>query len=299
MNTILSLLANHVTVEHTEAVRRVMAMHNLEINELNLSSRNISYLETPLHIQSNKLFDLKSDLSTLSSELSIDIILQEDDEFRCNRRLVCFDMDSTLIKVEVIDELAKHAGVGNKVAQITEQAMQGKLDFNQSFTKRMSLLAGLSDSVLLEIADQLPIMEGAERLFKNLNTFGYKTAILSGGFNYFGKVLQKKFDIDYVFSNTLDVQNKQLSGKVIPPIINGEQKELLLREIADKEGINIKQTVAVGDGANDLAMIGAAGIGIAYHAKPIVRETAKQSISHNNLDSILYLLGHSDNEIIS
>ena len=276
-----------------------MAMHNIEIKELSFSSHNTSYLETPLHIKNNKLADLKSALLTLSTELSIDIVLQKDNEFRCNRRLICFDMDSTLIKVEVIDELAKYAGVGEEVAQITELAMQGKLDFNQSFTKRMSLLAGLSDSVLNEIAEQLPIMEGAERLFKNLNALGYKTAILSGGFNYFGKVLQKKFDIDYVFSNTLDIKNKQLTGKVIPPIINGEQKESFLREIADKEGFDLKQTVAVGDGANDLAMIGAAGLGIAYHAKPIVRETAEHSISYNNLDSILYLLGHSENEIIS
>ena len=299
MNTILSLLANHLTVEHIERVRRVMAMHTLEIKELSLRSHNTSYVEAPLYIKNNKLADLKSDLLTLSTELCIDIVLQEDNEFRCNRRLICFDMDSTLIKVEVIDELAKYAGVGEEVAQITELAMQGKLDFNQSFTNRMSLLAGLSDSALTEIADQLPIMEGAERLFKNLNAFGYKTAILSGGFNYFGKVLQKKFNIDYVFSNTLDIKNKQLTGKVIPPIINGEQKELLLREIAEKEELDLKQTVAVGDGANDLAMIGAAGLGIAYHAKPIVRETAKQSISHNNLDSILYLLGHSDSDLIS
>ena len=299
MNTILSLIANHITSEHIERVRYVMAMHDLEIQKLSLSDHCTPYIETQLNIQSNKLSDIKSDLLVLSSELSIDIILQENDKFRCNRRLVCFDMDSTLIKVEVIDELAKHAGVGEEVAQITELAMQGKLDFNQSFTKRMSLLVGLSDSVLNEIAEQLPVMEGAERLFKNLNAFGYKTAILSGGFNYFGNVLQKKFGIDYVFSNTLDVKNKQLTGKVIPPIINGEQKELLLQKIAEKEGLNLKQTVAVGDGANDLAMIGAAGLGIAYHAKPIVRETAKQSISHNNLDSILYLLGHSDNEIIN
>lgn len=295
---VLSLLAKTISTEKIERVLQVASKYNLQAKNI-YSIQNPAYcLEISLFGDCTRLPDLRSDLLKLSSDIYIDIVLQEDDEFRCDRRLICFDMDSTLVKVEVIDELAKYAGAGVEVAKITEQAMLGKLDFNQSFTKRMSLLAGLSDSVLSDIANQLPIMEGAERLFNNLNALGYKTAILSGGFNYFGKVLQNKFDIDYVFSNSLDVNNKQLTGKVIPPIINGEQKELLLREIAAKEGFNLKQTVAVGDGANDLPMIGVAGLGIAYHAKPIVRETAKQSISHNNLDSILYLLGHSNDELL-
>jgi len=296
---VLSLLAKNMSSENIKRVLQLVSKYNLQTKNIDSIQNSTCCLEILLIGNGISLTDLRADLLTLSSNIHIDIVIQDDDEFRCDRRLICFDMDSTLIKVEVIDELAKHAGVGEEVAQITEQAMQGKLDFNQSFTKRMSLLAGLSDSVVNKIAEQLPMMEGAERLFLNLNALGYKTAILSGGFNYFGKVLQEKFDIDYVFSNTLDIKNKLLTGRVIPPIINGEQKELLLREIAEKEGFNLKQTVAIGDGANDLAMIGAAGLGIAYHAKPIVRETANQSISHNNLDSILYLLGHSDDEIIN
>ena len=207
-------------------------------------------------------------------------------------------MDSTLIETEVIDELAKYAGVGTQVAEITEEAMQGNIDFNESFRRRMALLEGLDESVLQDIADNLPIMEGAERLIKNLKAYGFKTAILSGGFTYFGKFLQKKFGIDYVHANTLECANGKLTGNVIEPIINGDMKAKLLQDIAKQEGFSPAQTIAVGDGANDLPMLSAAGLGIAFRAKPLVRESAKQALSTHGLDSILYLLGFSDYDII-
>ena len=207
-------------------------------------------------------------------------------------------MDSTLIKAEVIDELAKRAGVGDQVAEITESAMQGKIDFTESFKQRMALLEGLEESVLEDIAKNLPMMEGAETLIRNLKAYGFKTAILSGGFSYFGNYLKRKLGVDYVYANTLEIVDGKLTGRVIHPVVDGARKALLLKQIAEQEGISPQQTIAVGDGANDLPMLSTAGLGIAFRAKPLVRESAKQSMSTHGLDSILYLLGYKDNDII-
>jgi len=241
---------------------------------------------------------MRASFLTIASELDIDIAIQKDDAFRRSRRLVCFDMDSTLIKAEVVDELAKRAGVGAQVAEITERAMQGELDFTESFKQRMALLKGLDEKVVDEVADQLPMMEGAETLIRNLNAYGFKTAILSGGFSYFGNHLKAKLGIDYVHANTLEIKNGQLTGNVVHPVVDGPRKALLLKEIAEQEGIDPQQTIAVGDGANDLPMLSVAGLGIAFRAKPLVRESAKQSMSTHGLDSILYLLGYKDSDII-
>ncbi|MCL4146524.1 UNVERIFIED_CONTAM: hypothetical protein GTU68_010923 [Idotea baltica] len=241
---------------------------------------------------------MRSHFLKIASELDIDIAIQKDDAFRRSRRLVCFDMDSTLIKTEVIDELAAHAGVGEQVSKITELAMQGKIDFTESFTQRMALLEGLNESVLADIANNLPMMEGAECLIRNLKAYGFKTAILSGGFSYFGNHLKDKLGVDYVHANTLEIENGKLTGRVIHPVVDGQRKALLLNQIAEQEGIDPQQTIAVGDGANDLPMLSAAGLGIAFRAKPLVRESAKQSMSTHGLDSILYLLGYKDKDII-
>jgi phosphoserine phosphatase len=214
--------------------------------------------------------------------------------FRRTRRLVAFDMDSTLIEAEVIDELASAAGVGEKVAEITERAMRGEIDFKESFAARVALLKGLDESVLEGIAESLPITEGAERLVSTLKKLGYKTAILSGGFTYFGHYLQKRLGIDYVYANELAIEEGRVTGEVSGVVVDGQRKAELLREIAQREGIDMEQVIAVGDGANDLPMLSIAGLGIAFRAKPIVRENAKQSISTLGLDSILYLLGISD-----
>lgn len=240
---------------------------------------------------------MKKELIHLGNELEIDVAFQQDDLYRRNRRLVVFDMDSTLIKTEVIDELAKAAGVGDEVARVTEMAMQGDLDFNESFRNRVKLLEGLSEDVLEEIADNLPLNDGAERLITTLNSLGYKTAILSGGFSYFGRKLQQKLGIDYVYANELEIKNGKVTGRVQGGIIDGARKAELLREIAKQEGIALQQVIAVGDGANDVPMLNAAGLGIAFHAKPVVKEKTSQAISYNGLDGILYLIGVRDREI--
>ena len=228
--------------------------------------------------------------------MDIDIAVQEDSIYRRHRRLIAFDMDSTLIDTEVIDELAKCAGVGERVAEVTEAAMRGELDFQESLRERVALLAGLDESYLQEIAASLPLMEGASSLFATLNQLGYKTALLSGGFSYFGDVLKDKLDIDYVYANELEIIDGKLTGRVMEPIVDAARKAALLRKLAEKENISLEQTIAVGDGANDLAMLGVAGLGIAFHAKPIVRESAEHAISTLGLDSILYLMGIRDRE---
>jgi len=237
---------------------------------------------------------LQSHFLHLSSDLGYDISFQEDNVFRRNRRLVCFDMDSTLIKTEVIDELAMRAGVGDEVKAITESAMRGEIDFCESFKRRVSLLKGLDESVMIDIAENLPIMDGAERALRMLKKFGFKIAILSGGFTYFGNYLKKKFDLDYVYANELEIVDGKLTGRHLGDIVDGKRKADLLRLIAQVEGLDLQQVIAVGDGANDLPMISLAGLGVAFHAKPKVKETAKQSLSNFGLDGLLYLLGFKD-----
>jgi len=210
---------------------------------------------------------------------------------------VAFDMDSTLIQAEVIDELAKRAGVGRKVTEITERAMRGEIDYGESFTQRVALLKGLPESVLGEVATTLKITDGTERLMSTLKRLGYKTAMLSGGFTYFGRALQRRFGFDYVFANDLEIENGILTGNTIGEIVDGERKASLLASIAQHEGFSLEQTIAVGDGANDLPMLSIAGLGIAFRAKPIVKESAKQSLNTLGLDSILYLMGLSEREI--
>lgn len=233
----------------------------------------------------------------ISQNIEADIAFQEDSIFRRNRRLVCFDMDSTLIQTEVIDELAIRAGVGEEVAAITEEAMRGELDFKESFKKRIQLLKGLDEKVMKDIAENLPITEGAQKLISTLKKYGYKTAILSGGFNYFGKYLQSKLGVDYVFANELEIVDGKLTGNHLGEIVDGQRKAELLKLLAFKEDIHLEQTIAVGDGANDLPMLNIAGLGIAYHAKPIVKAKASQAISTIGLDGILYLLGFRDREV--
>lgn len=230
----------------------------------------------------------------LSQQEEFDISMQEDTLFRRCRRLICFDMDSTLIETEVIDELAMRAGVGDKVKRITERAMRGEIDFNESFTERVALLKGLDESVMKEIAENLPITEGLDRMMQVLKRVGYKTAILSGGFTYFGNYLKQKYGFDYMYANELEIVDGKLTGRSLGEIVNGRRKAELLRLIAQVENVNIAQTIAVGDGANDLPMLSTAGLGIAFHAKPKVKANAEQSISTIGLDGVLYFLGFKD-----
>ena len=230
---------------------------------------------------------MQGQLMKLASELEMDFSFQLDNMYRRMRRLICFDMDSTLIETEVIDELAIRAGVGAEVKAITERAMRGEIDFTESFRERVALLKGLDESVMQEIAESLPITEGVDRLMYVLKKYGYKIAILSGGFTYFGQYLQKKYGVDYVYAN-------ELTGRYLGDVVDGKRKAELLRLIAQVEKVDIAQTIAVGDGANDLPMLGVAGLGIAFHAKPKVVANAKQSINTIGLDGVLYFLGFKD-----
>lgn len=238
---------------------------------------------------------LQHELMKISSEFDMDFSFQRDDMFRRMRRLICFDMDSTLIQTECIDELAIRAGVGDQVKAITESAMRGEIDFKESFTRRVALLKGLDVSVMKDIAEHLPITEGADRLMEVLKRCGYKIAILSGGFTYFGEYLQRRWGIDYVYANELEIDEEgKLTGRYVGEIVDGHRKAELLKLIAQVEKVNMAQTIAVGDGANDLPMISEAGLGIAFHAKPRVKANAEQAISNIGIDGVLYFLGFKD-----
>ncbi len=307
---IVTLLGNQITARHLSKVTEVVKEHGFNIEQisrlsgrLSLDQQDQSSLPRGASVQLSLTGDVQ-DISTMhatflhiSQELDLDIAVQEDNLYRRSRRLVCFDMDSTLIQVEVIDELAKAAGVGEQVATITEQAMRGEIDFSESFRQRLALLKGLDESVLNDIAESLPVTEGAARLISHLRHFGYKVAILSGGFTYFANFLKEKLGVDYVYANQLDFENGKLTGKVKGDIIDGEMKARLLMQIAQEEGISTEQVIAVGDGANDLPMLAIAGLGIAFHAKPLVKEQAKHAITSLGLDAILYLLGIRDREL--
>ncbi|MDO7675005.1 MAG: phosphoserine phosphatase SerB, partial [Reinekea forsetii] len=304
---VLTILARRMTAEHLAHVSRAVSEQGLNIQDIarltgrvglhSSTANDKACIELTLQGKPNSPEQLRQRFLHISSELDVDVAFQVDSVYRRNRRLVCFDMDSTLIEAEVIDELAKAAGVGAQVAKITEAAMQGEIDFQQSFRQRMALLKGLDESVLADIAAQLPITEGAERLMKTLKAYGFKTAILSGGFTYFGHYLQKKLGIDFVFANHLDIQDGKLTGEVVGDIVDGAMKARLLKQLAEQEGIQLEQTIAVGDGANDLPMLSEAGLGIAFRAKPMVKENARHAISTLGLDGVLYFLGFRDQEI--
>ena len=302
---ILTLLARRVKALHIAKVSEVISANGLNIDNITRLSGRVPLADADETSKACVEFSLRGSprdsfreqLLAVCSDLDIDIAVQEDGIYRRNRRLIAFDMDSTLIRAEVIDELARQAGVGDAVAEITSRAMAGELDFKESLRRRVGLLKGLPESALAEVAGRLPLTEGVEQLFHTLNHLGYKTAILSGGFSYFGAVLKKKLAIDHVFANELEILDGRLTGRVLNPIVDAERKASLLRELAEQQGISLKQTIAVGDGANDLAMLDVAGLGIAFHAKPLVRETAGQSISNLGLDSLLYLMGIRDAEV--
>jgi phosphoserine phosphatase len=306
---IVTLLARRLNAEHVAAVTGVIAKNGLNIDVVTrLSGRasldagnspRMACVEFSVRGTPGDLTALKSEFLAISGELGVDIAIQEDNAFRRNRRLVAFDMDSTLIAAEVIDELAKAAGVGEKVSAITESAMRGEIDFKESLRRRLRLLKGLSASTLETVAKRIPLNDGAERLITNLKRFGYKIAIISGGFTYFGNRLQERLGIDYVFANELEIVDGKLTGEVVGEIVDAAKKAEVLRMIAEKECLSLQQVIAVGDGANDLPMLGIAGLGIAYHAKPVVKKGAGQAISTLGLDSILYLVGVRDRDTLS
>ena len=301
---IITILSRKLTAKQIAGVSRIGAEQDMNIDDIKRLTGRIPLDENARTPKASVEFSvrgtpknkecMKAELMKLSTELEMDISFQEDSMYRRMRRLICFDMDSTLIETEVIDELAIRAGVGDQVKAITEAAMRGEIDFCESFRQRCALLKGLDVSVMQEIAENLPITEGVDRLMRILKKVGFKIAILSGGFTYFGNFLKQKYNIDYVYANELEIENGKLTGNHVGDIVDGKRKAELLRLIAQVENVDIRQTVAVGDGANDLPMISIAGLGIAFHAKPKVKATAKQSISTIGLDGILYFLGYKD-----
>lgn len=301
---IITILGRKLTARQIAGVTRIVADQDMNIDDIKRLTGRIPLDENARTPKASVEFSvrgtprdkeqMKADFMKLSAEQEMDISFQEESMYRRMRRLICFDMDSTLIETEVIDELAIRAGVGDQVKAITEAAMRGEIDFCESFRQRCALLKGLDVSVMQEIAENLPITEGVDRLMRILKKVGFKIAILSGGFTYFGNYLKQKYNIDYVYANELEVENGKLTGRHVGDIVDGKRKAELLRLIAQVENVDIRQTVAVGDGANDLPMISIAGLGIAFHAKPKVKATAKQSISTIGLDGILYFLGYKD-----
>ena len=302
---ILTIIARSLSAKQIAAAARVISTHGLNIDSIKRLTGRQSLKQSNGAVRSCIEFSLRgvpddrdalqADLMHISSEMGIDFSFQRDNMFRRMRRLICFDMDSTLVQTECINELAARAGVGDKVKAITESAMRGEIDFKESFRRRVALLKGLDASVMQEIAENMPITEGVDRLMEVLKRAGYKIAILSGGFTYFGEYIQHKYGIDYVYANELEIgEDGKLTGRYVGDIVDGRRKADLLKLIAQMEKVNLEQTIAVGDGANDLPMLSAAGLGIAFHAKPRVQESARQSINTIGLDGVLYFLGFKD-----
>ena len=306
---IITILGRKITARQISETTRIITEQGLNIDSISRLTGRMpldeeeqpatkACIEFSVRGTPRDILAMQGDFMNLSQRLDFDISLQEDTIYRRCRRLICFDMDSTLIRTEVIDELADRAGVGEEVRAITEAAMRGEIDFQESFTRRVALLKGLDVSVMKDIAENLPITEGVDRLMEVLKRSGYKTAILSGGFTYFGNWLKRKYNFDYVYANELEVgPDGKLTGRYVGDIVDGRRKKELLRLLAQVENINIAQTIAVGDGANDLPMLSEAGLGIAFHAKPKVKAEASQSISTIGIDGVLYFLGFKDSYI--
>ena len=305
---ILTVIGRSLSARDIAGAAKIVAAQGLNIDSIIRLTGRPSIMHPERNVRACIEFSLRgtpedrqrmqAELMQLSQGMGIDFSFQRDDMYRRMRRLICFDMDSTLIQTECIDELAERAGVGDKVRAITERAMRGEIDFKESFTERVALLKGLDVSVMQDSAEHLPITEGVPRLMTVLKRCGYKIAILSGGFTYFGEYLQRKFGIDYVYANELEIgEDGKLTGHYVGDIVDGKRKAELLKLIAPVEKVNLAQTIAVGDGANDLPMITEAGLGIAFHAKPRVQAGARQSINSLGLDGVLYFLGFKDSYI--
>ncbi len=277
-------------------IATILSQHGINIKRIDKVSPNLfKSLEISTQVPVGLNYqDVKAELLRTSNGHKVDVAFLKDDIFRRSKRLIVFDMDSTLIQTEVIDELADACGVGEEIREITEQAMNGEIDFNESLIKRVSKLKGLEASKMQGILDKLPLTPGVEDFIQTIKTLGFKVAVISGGFTFFADALKEKLGLDYAFANELEIVDGKLTGNVLGTIINAEQKALLVKLISQQEGISLEQVVAIGDGANDLPMLATAGLGIAFHAKEIVKKEAEQHMSHGPMTTILYFLGITD-----
>ena len=305
---IVTLLGRSVSAEQLSAITSIIESSGLVIDGIRRLSGRISLdaatdnnnrvsIELSVRGQLPDELTVKDELLRIAGAMDIDCSIQRDSVYRRNRRLVAFDMDSTLIRQEVIDELAKIAGVGDAVIAITNRAMRGELDFKESFRQRVALLKGLPEQALEDVARAVVLTDGAKKLISTLKTLGYTTAILSGGFQYVARHLKSELGLDYVHANSVEVVDGVLTGEVLNDIVDAQRKADLLQEICIHEGIDLQQAVAIGDGANDLPMLSAAGLGVAFHAKPVVRDKADHAINILGLDCVLYLMGFSDTDV--
>ena len=304
---IITLLGRRVTARQISAVASIIAQNRLNIDSITRLTGRISLIKSQINPRASIQFsvsgtplnlgEMRRRFMDLSQKAGIDISFHVDNIYRKNMKLVVFDMDSTLIQTEVIDELAKLANAEEQVKKITESAMRGEIDFKESFRKRVALLKGIKEEHLGEIAKNLPLTYGADLVAKTLKGLGYKLGILSGGFTFMGEYLKERLEFDYMYANELDIKDGLVTGEVKNEIVDGEQKAILLRQLAQKENIVLEQTIAVGDGANDLPMITIAGLGVAFNAKPIVKQKASNTLSSVGLDGLLYLIGLHEREI--
>jgi phosphoserine phosphatase len=296
---VITAIGPSLGAPHLHAIASALAAVGANIEKISrLSEATLASVEIHTLLPPVRDADaLKRTLLSVATGAGFDVSLQRESLYRRSKRLVVMDMDSTLIRIEVIDELARAAGVVDRVSRITERAMQGEMDYDQSLRERVELLKGLDVKVLDRIAAELPLTEGAETLVRVLKRLGYSIAIISGGFSRAAEALKRRLNIDYAYSNNLEIADGKLTGRVVGPIVNAQRKAELLETIAQAEGILLDQVIAVGDGANDALMLERAGLGIAFRAKPKLRESADTSISASGLDAILYLLGISGREV--
>ncbi|HXH74524.1 MAG TPA: phosphoserine phosphatase SerB [Bacteriovoracaceae bacterium] len=280
-------------------VATLFSSYGINIQRIdNMSQNGLKSLDIAATSDKNlDLMKIKFELMNLSNVHKIDAAFMRDNVFRFNKRLIVFDMDSTLIQAEVIDEMAASFGIGDKVKEITERAMNGELNFDEALRERVALLKGMPKKNMEEIMNRLQLTPGAEKFIKTVRNLGFKTAIVSGGFKYFAENLRKRLDIDYAFANELEWDGDKLSGRVTGQIVNSQQKAFILELLAQQESIHLEQVVAVGDGANDLPMLAKAGLGIAFHAKEKVKREARHQMSHGPMTSILYFLGIPGNHL--
>jgi len=296
---ILTLINREISAKTLSALFKLLSKESAtvdNIRKLSDESDNKCCFEVAIST-SCSLDDLREKLKEITIQTQTDICIIPTEFIKEDIKLAVFDMDSTLVQCECIDELAKRHGIGEQVSAITASAMRGEIDFNESFSRRMALLNGLSEEVLQDIADKLPLTEGVQYMMKSLKKLGFKTALFSGGFYFFANHLQKLLDIDYVYANNLEIVDGEVTGRVTGEVVNGEKKKEKLISVAKELGLKNSQVVAVGDGANDLPMIKTAGLGVAFHAKPLVQEEAGIAVSSIGLDGLLYILGHSDSSL--